>query len=62
MHGPLNGKLVDEVLAKGHDEKLDMIIVTLACSSDPTRRTALKPVRCLCWYLLQNASVRRPIQ
>jgi hypothetical protein len=39
-----------------------MILVTLARSSDSTRQTALKPVTCLCWYLLWNASVRRPIQ
>lgn len=31
--GLLKSEVVDEVLAIGHDEKLDMIIVTLARSS-----------------------------
>jgi len=35
-------EVVDEVLVIGHDEKVDMIIVTFARSSDSTRRTALK--------------------
>jgi hypothetical protein len=50
--GLLKSEVVDEVLSIGHDEKLDVIIVTVVCSSVSTRRTALRPVRCLRWYRL----------